>query len=93
MSTMSPSAALEAANTKARGVIFWRGSLSSGGQLREVYAVLEKGKLDFYSSQDAYEKHKNPLNVRAFDLWQYTLEKDVRSVFHYQFVWNSLFDI
>jgi hypothetical protein len=75
---MNPSAALEAANTKARGVIFWRGSLSSGGRLREVYAVLEKGKLEFYNSQEAYEKHMDPINVKPFNLWQYSLERDVR---------------
>lgn len=76
--TAADSKLVEQANTKARGVLFWRGSLSSGGQLRECYAVLEKGMLDFYRHEEDFQQHVDPINPRPFKLGEFRLELDYK---------------
>lgn len=61
---------------KARGVLFWRGTLSKGGKFREFYAVVEKGTLDFYKSEEDFTQHNNPVNAKPIKLWEYKLETD-----------------
>lgn len=66
------------AQTRARGVLWMRQSLSKGGHLEQCYAVLEKGKLDVYKSEQHFINHENPINKHPFQLWKYTLELDPR---------------
>lgn len=54
-----------------------RSSLSSGSRFEEVYAVLEKGTLDFYKNEQQYERNVNPINAKPVRLWEYALERDV----------------
>ncbi len=68
----------QAANAKARGVLFWRGTLSSGGNFRECYATVEKGKLDFYKKEQDFVDHENSINKKPFQLWEYAVETDYR---------------
>jgi hypothetical protein len=58
--------------------VYLRGSLSSGSRFNEVYAVLERGVLDFYESAQQFERGGKPLNSKSVRLWEYTVEKDVR---------------
>jgi hypothetical protein len=37
---------------QARGRLWWRESLDDGGELVERYAVLSKGRLDLYDSEE-----------------------------------------
>jgi len=74
-----PENSLEAgAQTRARGVLWLRQSLSKGGELEQCYAVLEKGKLDVYRSEQHFINHENPINKNPFQLWKYALELDPR---------------
>lgn len=74
-----PENSLEAgAQTRARGVLWLRQSLSKGGELEQCYAVLEKGKLDVYRSEQHFINHENPINKHPFQLWKYALELDPR---------------
>jgi hypothetical protein len=57
--------------------VYLRGSLSSGSRFNEVYAVLERGVLDFYESAQQFERGGKPLNSKPVRLWEYTVEKDV----------------
>lgn len=66
------------AQTRARGVLWMRQSLSKGGELEQCYAVLEKGKLDIYRSEQHFIDHENPINKHPFQLWKYALELDPR---------------
>lgn len=43
---------LQRIKVKAKGIIWKRDSMELGGNFRKCYAVLEKGKLDFYKSED-----------------------------------------
>ena len=76
--SMEDSKLVETANMKARGVLFWRSSLSSGNGLRECYAVMEKGKLDFYKREKDFLEHANPINPKPFKLWEFKIELDYR---------------
>jgi hypothetical protein len=71
-------APIQHASTKARGVLFYRESLMAGGLFREVFAVLRKGKLDLYSTQEDFEAHGNPLNPRPIKMWEYDMEQNVK---------------
>jgi hypothetical protein len=42
-----------------------------------VYAVLEKGVLDFFQSAQSFERGDKPLNTKPVRLWEYSLERDV----------------
>eukprot|EP00602_Paraphysomonas_sp_CaronLab_P005541 CAMPEP_0185025428 /NCGR_PEP_ID=MMETSP1103-20130426/8390_1 /TAXON_ID=36769 /ORGANISM="Paraphysomonas bandaiensis, Strain Caron Lab Isolate" /LENGTH=318 /DNA_ID=CAMNT_0027558627 /DNA_START=310 /DNA_END=1266 /DNA_ORIENTATION=- len=64
--------------TRARGALWMRQSLSKGGELQLCYAVLEKGKLDIYRKESDFVNHENPINQRPFQLWKYRLELDPR---------------
>jgi hypothetical protein len=66
------------ASTKARGVLFYREPLMAGGLFTEVYAVLRKGKVDLYKTQEDFESHGNPINARPIKLWEYELEQNVK---------------
>lgn len=51
-SVLKSSDPLERVKIKAKGIIWKRDSMELGGNFRKCYAVLEKGKLDFYKSED-----------------------------------------
>jgi hypothetical protein len=59
-------------------VLWLRQTLSKGGELQQCYAVLEKGKLDIYRSEEHFINHENPINKQPFQLWKYALELDPR---------------
>jgi len=68
----------EKVRLKAKGVLWVRESLEFGGNFLKRFAVLEKGCLDIYESEQDYTDHANPLNRKPIKLWQYTLETDPR---------------
>ncbi|CAE7552949.1 unnamed protein product [Symbiodinium microadriaticum] len=68
----------QGAQTRARGALWMRQSLSKGGELEQCYAVLENGKLDLYKKESDFINHENPINKRPFQLWKYRLELDIR---------------
>lgn len=70
------------ANTKARGILFWRKLSSTGNGLIECYAVLEKGMLDFYKKEKDFLDHLNPINPKPFKLWEFKLELDYKKFVH-----------
>jgi hypothetical protein len=59
-------------------VIFWRKTLSAGGDFRECYGVLEKGRLDFYKKEEDFANMANPINAKAFNIKDYSIETDYR---------------
>ena len=63
---------------KCQGPIFFRGSLSSGGYFTEVFAVVERGRLDLYAKKKHYLNHENPINAKSILLHQYRLETNYR---------------
>ena len=63
---------------KAKGIIWRRKALEKGGTFIKVFAVLEKGKVDFYESEQHYINHENPINPQPVKLWQQNLETDPR---------------
>lgn len=69
---------LERIRLKAKGVIWRRKPLEKGGTFVRVFCVLEKGKLDFYNSEQHYINHENPINAHPVKLWQENLETDPR---------------
>ena len=38
--------------SKARGRLWWREPIDDGGELVECYAVIDRGRLDIYSSEE-----------------------------------------
>ncbi len=58
--------------------MFWRKSLSAGGDFRECYAVLEKGKLDFFKKESDYVNAEDPLNKKIIKMGDYALETNYR---------------
>lgn len=83
-STMSGVSLLQSENPvdriklKAKGIVWKRKPLEKGGTFTKVFAVLEKGKLDFYNSEADYVNHENPLNTHPVKLWQHNVETDPR---------------
>lgn len=69
---------VERIRLKAKGVMWRRRALEKGGTFVRVFAVLEKGKLDFYDSEQHYINHENPINQQPVKLWQQNLETDPR---------------
>jgi len=69
---------VERIRLKAKGVMWRRRPLEKGGTFVKVFAVLEKGKLDFYDSEQHYINHENPINQQPVKLWQQNLETDPR---------------
>lgn len=69
---------IERIKLKAKGVMWRRRALEKGGAFVKVFAVLEKGKLDFYESEQHYINHENPINPQPVKLWQHNLETDPR---------------
>jgi hypothetical protein len=49
----------QAMNTRARGEIWMRQSLSKGGHLECCYGVLETGKFDVYASEEVRDTHQH----------------------------------
>lgn len=69
---------LEATKLKVKGILWKRQPIEDGGLFQKYYAVLEKGRLDFYKNEKDYRENSNPVNQRPVKLWQYNLELDHR---------------
>ena len=52
--------------------------MEKGGTFHKVFAVIDKGNLDIYATQEAYATHQNPMNDTPYKLFQYMLETDPR---------------
>eukprot|EP01035_Chromulina_nebulosa_P020426 gene20426-26506_t len=74
--TMSFAELIENTKLKARGVIWKRRPVEHGGLFIKYYAVLEKGKLDFYKSLQDYKDYSNPINPSPYKLWELDIETD-----------------
>lgn len=59
-------------------MIFWRGSLSSGGTYSEVFCSVGRGAVDFFKKKSDFLNNENPLNKKPIKLWQYKLETNYR---------------
>lgn len=70
--------ALEATKLKVKGILWKRQALEDGGLFQKYYAVLEKGRLDFYRNEKDYRENTNPVNHKPVKLWQYNVELDYR---------------
>lgn len=70
--------AQEATKFKLRAELWKRQSIEDGGLFIKYFAVLEKGRLDFYNREKDYRENANPVNSKPIKLWQYTLETDHR---------------
>eukprot|EP00602_Paraphysomonas_sp_CaronLab_P001627 CAMPEP_0185031762 /NCGR_PEP_ID=MMETSP1103-20130426/19397_1 /TAXON_ID=36769 /ORGANISM="Paraphysomonas bandaiensis, Strain Caron Lab Isolate" /LENGTH=373 /DNA_ID=CAMNT_0027567399 /DNA_START=195 /DNA_END=1316 /DNA_ORIENTATION=- len=66
------------AMSKARGRLWWREPIDDGGELVECYAVIDRGRLDIYSSEEDYKKGNNALTDKPYKLFQYRLVQDYR---------------
>lgn len=78
VTTMMNNDPVERIKLKAKGAMWRRKPLEKGGSFVKVFAVLEKGKLDFYDSEQHYINHENPINSQPVKLWQHNLETDPR---------------
>lgn len=63
---------------RVRGILWLRKSLEEGGHFKERFAVLDRGLLDFYKTEDDFKMHQNPINTQPFDLRTYYIETDPR---------------
>ena len=89
----------EAANLKFKGYIWKRRTIEHGGTFKKVFAVLDKGLLDIYTSEKHYNNHQAPRNDEPYKLWTYDLELDpqkfeqhntsIRSAMRKQFLGNA----
>uniref|UniRef100_A0A7S3H602 PH domain-containing protein n=1 Tax=Spumella elongata TaxID=89044 RepID=A0A7S3H602_9STRA len=70
--------AQEATKTKLRAELWKRQSIEDGGLFIKYFAVLEKGRLDFYLKEKDYRENANPINKKPIKLWQYDLGTDHR---------------
>ena len=52
MQVVALNEAYERTQLKARGILYIREPISEGGELKQRYGVLEKGKFDYYSSEE-----------------------------------------
>lgn len=64
--------------TRARGMIWVRSLISTGGdgKLYYRYAVIEKGLLNFYESENSFESNEPPVNKHPYQISSYRLETD-----------------
>jgi hypothetical protein len=69
---------LEATKLKVKGTLWKRNPIEKGGLFVKYYAVLEKGRLDFYAKEKDYRENANPVNSKPIKLWQYNVELDTR---------------
>ena len=65
---------------KLKAILWKRQSIEEGGLFVKYFAVLEKGRLDFYYKEKDYRENANPVNPKSIKLWQYDLELDPRYV-------------
>ena len=70
----------QATKFKLRAELWKRQSIEDGGLFIKYFAVLEKGRLDFYSKEKDYRENANPINKKPIKLWQYDLSTDHRYV-------------
>mmetsp|Transcript_25784 Transcript_25784/g.43020 ORF Transcript_25784/g.43020 Transcript_25784/m.43020 type:complete len:417 (+) Transcript_25784:149-1399(+) len=70
--------AQEATKYKLRAELWKRQSIEDGGLFIKYFAVLEKGRLDFYAKEKDYRENANPINSKPIKLWQYDLATDHR---------------
>mmetsp|Transcript_17970 Transcript_17970/g.39844 ORF Transcript_17970/g.39844 Transcript_17970/m.39844 type:complete len:416 (+) Transcript_17970:196-1443(+) len=70
--------AQEATKFKLRAELWRRQSIEDGGLFLKCFAVLEKGRLDFYARERDYRENANPVNSKPIKLWQYDLATDHR---------------
>jgi hypothetical protein len=68
--------AFEMVKSRCQGTIWRRIPLEEGGTYSKCYAVLEKGKVDMYKSENDYFKQSNPLIKVPIKLWNYYVETD-----------------
>lgn len=74
----SLSALSQVTKLEAEGIVYFRGSLSSGGYFTESFAVLRRGRLDIYAKKKHYLNHENPLNEKPIELKNYRIETNYR---------------
>lgn len=65
---------------RARGIIWWRSSESSSRCFRKAFAVLERGVVDLYTSEEAFTTHENAVNKAPIQLRKYALITDQRKM-------------
>jgi hypothetical protein len=70
--------AQENVRTKLKAILWKRQSIEEGGLFVKYFAVLEKGRLDFYYREKDYRENSNPVNLKPVKLWQFDLETDHR---------------
>jgi len=70
--------AQENVRTKLKAVLWKRQTIEEGGLFVKYFAVLEKGRLDFYYKEKDYRENSNPVNLKPVKLWQFDLETDHR---------------
>ena len=63
---------------RVRGVLWLRKSLEEGGHFKERFAVLDRGLLDFYKTEEDFKMHQNPINHRPIKLRAFYIETDFR---------------
>eukprot|EP01034_Spumella_vulgaris_P021982 gene21982-28069_t len=71
-------AAQENVRTKLKAILWKRQSIEEGGLFVRYFAVLEKGRLDFYHREKDYRENLNPVNLKAVKLRDFDLETDHR---------------
>jgi len=70
--------AQENVRIKLKAILWKRQSIEEGGLFVKYFAVLEKGRLDFYYKEKDYRENANPVNLKPVKLWQFDLETDHR---------------
>eukprot|EP01038_Epipyxis_sp_PR26KG_P007670 gene7670-10438_t len=61
---------------KFKAILWLRMPIEEGGLFVKYFAVLDKGKLDFYNKEKDYQEKANPINKKPIKLWQFDLETD-----------------
>lgn len=95
--------AFDMVKSRCQGTIWRRIPLEEGGTYSKCYAVLEKGKVDMYKSENDYFKQSNPLIKVPIKLWNYYVETDqkkfrrniasIRNVFKAAILGNGEFGV
>lgn len=68
----------EETRLKLKSYLFKRQPIEEGGLFVKYFAVLEKGRLDFYKQEKDFVNNANPVNSKPIKLWQFDLETDHR---------------
>lgn len=68
----------EETKLKLKAYLYKRQPIEEGGLFVKYFAVLEKGRLDFYTKEKDYINNSNPVNNKPIKLWQFDLETDHR---------------